>query len=162
GPAGSRRAACVYNNSVPGACRLAAQANSTSETRAMRIIAARVAVLLYFAGAIEGQEPPRPKLGAEESKLYGKSLTLSEAGTAHLNAGRFREAAERYKAALDLLQRLFPAAKYPDGEIMLAQTLSDLGLAHFRMGEEARGADLLKQSVAMYEKLYPKAKHPDG
>jgi tetratricopeptide (TPR) repeat protein len=72
------------------------------------------------------------------------------------------EATEYARKCLALRQKLYPVAKYPDGQPDLANSLNNLGLLLQEQERYAQALPYLEQALAMYQKLYPATKYPNG
>ena len=59
------------------------------------------------------QEPKPPILTPEEQKLAGEAMRLHREGGELYGRGKAADAVAKMRQALEMYQKLFPAAKYP-------------------------------------------------
>jgi CHAT domain-containing protein len=76
--------------------------------------------------------------------------------------GQAAKALPYFEQAVAMRQKLYPAARYPDGHPDLAQSLNNLGFGLQAMGLAAKALPYYEQSLAMRQDLYPAARYPVG
>src|SRR5262245_27813068 len=91
--------------------------------------------LLLATSALRAQEPKPPALTPEEQKLAAEAQKLNEDAGQLFQRGRPAEAVDKMKQVLEILKKLFPESKYPDGHPDLAQSLHNLGFVLLAMGQ---------------------------
>ena len=119
-------------------------------------------LILLAALPAFAQEPKPPQLTPEEQKLAAEATKLNEEGMQLYERGQPAAAVEKMRQSLEIYQKLYSAAKYPDGHADLAASLNDLGFALLAVGSVEKTLEYYEQSFAMRQKLYPAAKYPDG
>ena len=76
--------------------------------------------------------------------------------------GKPAPARSYYEQALAMYQKLYPAARFPDGHPRLATSLNNLGSVFESLGQLAPARGYYEQALAMRQKLYPAGHFPDG
>jgi tetratricopeptide (TPR) repeat protein len=99
---------------------------------------------------------------ARKAEVAKQSAELTTRAAELYRQGKYAEALGPAEQALALRQRLYPAARYPDGHPDLAQSLSWLGGLLEAQGEYTRALPYAQRALAMRERLYPAARYPDG
>jgi CHAT domain-containing protein len=89
-------------------------------------------------------------------------MSLNNLGRLLQAQRRYTQALAYYKQALAMRQKLYPAAKYPNGHPDLATSLNNLGFLLQEQGLYAQALPYLEQGLAIRQKLYPAAQYPDG
>jgi tetratricopeptide (TPR) repeat protein len=117
--------------------------------------------LWLSAAALPAQEPNPPVLTPEEQKLAAEATRLDRAALQLYFQGK-AEAVATLRQSLEILQKLYPAAKYPDGHRDLAQSLSNMGFVLLWSCSAEKALPFFEQALAMRRRLYPEAKYPDG
>jgi tetratricopeptide (TPR) repeat protein len=64
--------------------------------------------------------------------------------------------------ALEVLQKLYPKEKYPQGHPALTLSLNNLGYLLQAQGEYARAEPFYREALTMRQQLYPQTKYPQG
>jgi len=123
-----------------------------------------LAVVLAF-GCIpigKAQEPKPPELTPEEQKLAEEAKRYSREAVQLYQRGQATEAIAKAQDSLSIRQKLYPASKYPDGHVDLANSFHNLGVLLKAMGSYPKALPYQEQAVAMRQKLYPVSKYPNG
>ena len=130
----------------------------------MRNVARTIAlgVLLAIIGPAVADVPKLPLLTPEEQKLADEAATLNGEAVQSYRQGRPAAAIAKVRQAVEILRKVYPAAKYPDGHPDLADSLNGLGVLLQAMGRAEQALPYYRQSLEMRQKLYPAAKYPDG
>jgi CHAT domain-containing protein len=129
--------------------------------------AVAVAVLLSLgagAGTVGGQEakePSREPTG-EEQRLAKQAEELNAEGGRLYGAGKYVEATEACRRALEIRGGLYPRERFPHGHPDLAASINNLAQLYESAGEHAKAEPLLKEALAMRRALYPKERFPNG
>jgi CHAT domain-containing protein/Tfp pilus assembly protein PilF len=111
-----------------------------------------------------GAEPeqPAPALSAEEQRLAQQAAELNAEGGRLYGEGKYAEAAEAFRRALEYVRRLCPKDRHPDGHPDLATSINNLAVLYESMGEYAKAEPLFQEALAMRRALFPKDRFPDG
>lgn len=109
-----------------------------------------------------GELAPQDKQAADADKLRAQAVQLNAEIVKLFQRGDFRAAVVRVQQSLTIVRQLYPAAKYPDGHVQVANALDNLGLLFTKLGEHDAAKSNLEQALTMYRKLYPGSTHPDG
>jgi CHAT domain-containing protein/Tfp pilus assembly protein PilF len=117
---------------------------------------------LLVAGSIVAQDTTPPELTPEEKKLAAEAMKLDEDSEEVFKQGKPAEALAMLRQSLQILQRVYPASRFPNGHGDLATVLDDVGLVLHATGAPAQGLPYHEQALAMRRKLYPIAQYPDG
>jgi hypothetical protein len=107
--------------------------------------------------ALTAQEPKPPLLTPEEQKLAAEATRLDRAALPLCLQGRSAEAVATLRQSLEIRQKLYPKAKYPDGHPDLALSLSNMGLVLLWSGSAEKALPFFEQALAMWRRLYPDA-----
>jgi CHAT domain-containing protein/Tfp pilus assembly protein PilF len=122
--------------------------------------------LLVLSPAPAARAQPLPhqdELNPEQQrKLEKEAWELNGRGLKLYQQGRLQEARKACERSLQILRRLYPPERFPDGHPDLATTLSNLGSLLKDCGELAPAEPYLRQALAMYKKLYPPERFPNG
>src|SRR5262249_29971548 len=100
-------------------------------------------------------EEQRSPLDKEAGELYQRSFQLYQ-------QRRYAEATKALKQVVEMLQRLYPADKYPEGHPDLAQSLGNLGTLLKDQGEYGQALGYFKRALEMRQRLYPADQYPQG
>jgi CHAT domain-containing protein len=120
-----------------------------------------VAVLLALVAGQAQKEPPR-EATAEEQRLAKQAEELNAKGNRLYGEGKYIEATEACRRALDIRRRLYPKERFPDGHPNLAMSINNLAVLYRSAGEYARAEPLYVEALAMYRTLFPKERFPNG
>jgi CHAT domain-containing protein/tetratricopeptide (TPR) repeat protein len=120
-----------------------------------------VAVLLALGAGQAAKEPPRQPT-AEEQRLAKQAEALNAEGERLHGEGKYAEAIERLRHALDIRRRLYPKERYPQGHPDLADGVNNLAVQYYSAGEYAKAEPLYQEGLAMYRALFPKERFPNG
>jgi CHAT domain-containing protein/tetratricopeptide (TPR) repeat protein len=121
-------------------------------------LAGLTAALLLSLGAWAAD----PLTPAEREQLQKKATELNREALQLYREGKIAEALAPARQALQIRQRLYPAAEYPDGHAELADSLTGLGALLRDMGEYGKALPHLEKALAMRQRLYPPEKFKDG
>ena len=102
------------------------------------------------------------KLDAREQVMADKAANLNSEAVKLNRAGNPKEAAKKVSEGLEILRKLYPKDRYPQGHTDLAQSLNNLGALLQRQGEYAKAEPFLRDALAMRQALYPKNRYPQG
>jgi tetratricopeptide (TPR) repeat protein len=119
-------------------------------------------ILFAIATPARAQDAKPPMLTPEEQKLAAEAKKLNDEGVQLYRQGRPAEAVAKMKQVLETYQRLYPAARYPDGHPDLAISLNNLGFLLQQTGQLTRALPYIEQALAMKFKLYATSHFPDG
>jgi tetratricopeptide (TPR) repeat protein len=109
--------------------------------------------------------PYRGELKVEvtaREKLHRRAAQLSARSVESYEMGNFNEGVALLREVLAVRQKLYPAARYPQGHPDLATSLNDLGTVLQSVGQHEAARDSYEQALAMRRKLYPAARYPLG
>jgi CHAT domain-containing protein len=126
-----------------------------------------VVVLLALginAGPVGGQaqkEPPREPT-AEDQRLARQAEELNHEGERLYGEGKYIEATEVFRRALDIHRRVYPKERFPHGHPDLALSINNLAVLYSSAGEYARAEPLYLEALDMRRALYPKERFPNG
>src|SRR5262249_27766310 len=67
-----------------------------------------------------------------------------------------------FRESLEIRQKLYPAAKFPDGHPDLATGLNNMGYVLEAVGQTELALKYHRQSLDMTRRLYPATRYPDG
>jgi CHAT domain-containing protein/Tfp pilus assembly protein PilF len=124
-------------------------------------LAGGLLALAVATAGLRGQETPQ-ELTAEQQKLRKEAAKLLQEGTGFYGQGRLSEATERFQKAVELLQKVYPKEKYPNGHVELAVSLNNLGLLLQAQGDYGKAEPFYREALEMFQKLFPKEKFPSG
>jgi tetratricopeptide (TPR) repeat protein len=92
-----------------------------------------------------------------------KRITALEQEIAQLyQQGNYTAAIAKIRQSLELCQRLYPAAHFPDGHPDLAAGHYNLGFLLALRGEYDQAQPYLERALAMRQRLFPAGEFPDG
>ncbi len=112
---------------------------------------------------VPGPGAPPGGLTAEARKeLEGNARELNNRAGELSRRGQYAEAAEVYREALRVWERLYPKDSHPHGHANLALTLNNLGVVLRKGGKPREAEAVYRQALAMQRKLFPKERYPDG
>ena len=114
------------------------------------------------AGVGAAQPEKQPEWTAEEKERVAEAAKLHAEGVRLYGLGKMKEAAEKLEQTLAMRQKLYPAARFPDGHPDLATSLRNLGVALEVLGQPAQARIYFEQALTMRQKLYSAARFPDG
>ena len=165
-PAWSRRIPARLQNSVPflRAVRLfwkMAPRLATPET-CHAAPTFYLGLLLLTAAGMSAQEPKPPQLTPEEQKLAAEATKLAAECERLFDQAKYSESMETMRKVLTIREKLYPASKYLEGHVDLAQSLHDLGFLLEATRSYGKALPYCEQAVAMRHKLYPESKYPEG
>jgi tetratricopeptide (TPR) repeat protein len=114
------------------------------------------------ARAADDRDRPLALTPEEQARLEKESAALDEQADALYRGGQYTAATKRLEKALAMRQRLYPAARYPQGHPHLATSLNNLGFLLQEQGEYGKALDYFRQALVMYQRLYPADRYPQG
>jgi CHAT domain-containing protein len=119
-------------------------------------------LLLSIVTPAFADEPKPPMLTPEGQKLADEATKLHDEAFQLYQQGKAADAIVKVRQALEIRQKLYPTAKFPDGHPDLAKSLNSIGLVLKALGQAEPALPYYRQSLEMHRKLYPAAKYPDG
>jgi CHAT domain-containing protein/tetratricopeptide (TPR) repeat protein len=122
-----------------------------------------VCALLWLSGAsLLAQEPKPQELTPDEQKLAAEARKLDAEAALQYRQGKAAEAVAKLSQSLEIVQRLYPRSKHPDGHPELASRLNNLAVVLWAAGSPDRALPFCEQALAMHRTLYPKSRYPSG
>ena len=122
----------------------------------------------FYAAALEMYERLNSKDSPRGSPAYAECLWRSALykaqwiyGGKHVE-GDESKAEELSRRSLEMLSRLYPEERYPDGHTALAAALVATGSMLTETGEFVRATGYFDRGIAMMERLYLKGQNPLG
>jgi len=125
--------------------------------RKLKTVLALVAVLLALKS--RAAEPLSP---AERQTLQQQAAELNKQAFGLYQAGKPADALSLARRVLEIRERLYPAADFPDGHPELVISLNSMDVLLQAMGEPSKALPYSEKALAITERLYPTAKYPDG
>jgi tetratricopeptide (TPR) repeat protein len=117
---------------------------------------------LFLPVPARAQDKPADELTAEQQQLKERADNLNQEAIKLYQQGRYAESTKLLQEALQILEKLYPPEKYPQGHPDLATSLNNLGFLLQVQGEYAKALPYLEKALAMRERLYPKEEYPQG
>ena len=90
------------------------------------------------------------------------TVTLANLGSVLKNEGRYTEALQTLLKHQAAVERLYPAANYPQGHADLAHAQTSLANLRHSMGDFAAAREHHEQALAMLRRLFPPERFPRG
>jgi hypothetical protein len=106
--------------------------------------------LWLSAAALTAQDPNPPVLTPDEQKLAAEARKLNRDAVQLYHQGKAAETVATLRQLLEILQKLYPAAKYPDGHPHLAASLNNMGCVMESAGSAEKALPFYEQVLAMY------------
>src|SRR5262245_55943138 len=104
-------------------------------------------------------KPNEAELTKEErAKLAAEVFRLSQEGFKLHQAAKLPEAEKAFRQALQLNQKLYPLASFPQGHPRLATSLNNLAALLQAQGQLTQATPLYRHALAMRQVLYPQAR----
>src|SRR5689334_17612780 len=94
----------------------------------IRWLLAALVLTVTARGAVLAQEPKPPTLTPDEQKLAAEGLKLNDDAIQLMRQGKPAEAVAKLRTTLEIVQKLYPTSKYPDGHPDLATGLNNMGV----------------------------------
>jgi len=134
----------------------------------VRLTSLLAVVALTLAGplspSLPGQaaDPSRPFTPQEHQKLEAQALVQLQAGVKACLQGDLVKAVAKTRESLNILEKLYPKDRYPQGHPELANSLNNMGFLLEGQGSYGEARVYYERALAMYQSLYPKDRYPQG
>jgi tetratricopeptide (TPR) repeat protein/CHAT domain-containing protein len=115
-----------------------------------------------FLPAGRAQDTPERLTPEQRRELGRKAVQIAQAGYQSFQRGDFGDAVDKTRESLQLVERLYPKADYPNGHPDLAGILSNLGVMLKAQGSYEEARRYCERALAMYRALYPRDRFPQG